>query len=86
MSIFGSHKGYDKCYVSFENCISSIKNTALESNPEHLGFRAFSMHFENAMDSDFIAKELGVDIDKVDKLIAGIVSGYRKVLRRRVHD
>jgi hypothetical protein len=83
IGIFGTYKGYDRCYVSFERYISSIKNMVLSANPEHLGFMAFFMHFENAMDNDFIAKELGVTTEKVERLISDVLSGYKTMLRRR---
>lgn len=86
ISLYGTHRGYDKCYSSFENSIRKVKDIVLErkTSPQYLAFKAFSMFYEEGMEHDFIARELEIDSERVDGLIASVVSGYKKILRRKV--
>lgn len=86
IALYGTHRGYDKCYASFENSVRRVKDTVLErkTSPQHIAFRAFSMFYEEAMERDFISRELGVNPEKVEGLIAGVLSGYKKILRRKL--
>lgn len=85
IALYGTHRGYDKCYASFENSIRKVKDTVLErkASPQYIAFKAFSMFYEEAMDRDFISRELDINPEKVEGLIAGVVSGYKKILRRK---
>lgn len=85
--IFGTYKGYDRCYRSFEHNLdvaySIIKKSKLDPNLIDKVLKALDLYFKQYLEIEDIAYELNISNDRVKFLIDRGVEALKRILIKK---